>query len=121
MKLFSVFIVVLLLLPLSSVTFATSHEQVNDCSLAWDASPSVDVDGYRFYWGPIPGARGNNHDVGLVLTTTCATLGIVDPGEYFLVARAYNRGGESIDSNEPNFTFIVILPPDPAQNLRLGS
>ncbi len=110
-----------LLLFLSASAFAASHEQVNDCPLAWDASPSVEVDGYRFYWGSTLGARDNNFDVGLVLTTTCSTLGIVDPGEYFIVVRAYNRGGESIDSNEPNFTFIVILPPAPAPNLRLGS
>lgn len=100
---------------------AYAVDVVNDCNIAWDASISADVDGYRLYWGNDPTSMTNGYDTGSTnLTSTCSAAGITSAGDYWMTARAYNQGGESGDSNQENFTFLVILPPAPPTSLTVG-
>ncbi len=116
MKRIQVFIAAMLL---SFSAYAV--DVVNDCNIAWDATISPDVDGYRLYWGSAPDALTNMHDTGNTnLTSTCSAAGITVASEYWMTARAYNRGGESGDSNKENFIFLVILAPAPPTSLIVG-
>lgn len=65
--------------------------------LAWDASTSPNVLGYRVYWGTSQGLWPNMVDVGLVLTYILQGL---PRGTIWLVVTAYNASGESQPSNE---------------------
>lgn len=94
---------------------------VNDCNISWIATISPDVDGYRLLWGTDPSAMNNVFDTGNTdVTSTCSAAGITVAGDYFMTARAYNRGGESGDSNQENFIFLVILAPAPPTSLIVG-
>lgn len=81
--------------------------QVN---LAWDASPTTDVTGYRLYWGTKSQTytAANSVDVGKVLAYNLSAL---TPGTvYFIAVTAYNALKiESPYSNEVSLS--VPLPP----------
>lgn len=68
-----------------------------------DNSPLVDLQGYKVYYGDIPGTYDYSIDVGNVTTTT---IQLNDPSiskgrPYYFVVRAYNQAGvESNFSNE---------------------
>lgn len=74
--------------------------------LAWDASPSTDVTGYRIHQGYATNSYQFHYDAGNVLTfkIPTAALGV----KYFYAATAYNAlGGESVYSNEISYTDPV--------------
>jgi Fibronectin type III domain len=75
-------------------------------SLAWDPSPSQNVDGYRLYYGPTPGAQTVFVDAGL---NTRATVD-VPPGRHYFVARAYNATAESAPSNQVEYVQAAPVP-----------
>ncbi len=64
-------------------------------TLAWNASPSAGVDGYRIYWGGLLGIYTNSVTVGAVTTATLTGL----PTPVYFVCRAFNAEGESDSSN----------------------
>ena len=67
-------------------------------TLAWDASPSVGVGGYRIYYGLQAGSYLFWTNAGLVLTQTVV---LPHPGRWFFAATAVSTNGiESAFSNE---------------------
>jgi hypothetical protein len=79
-------------------------------SLAWDPSPSQNVDGYRLYYGPTPGAQTVFVAAGL---NTSATVDVA-PGRHYFVARAFNAAGESAPSNEVEYVQAApVTTPTP--------
>jgi len=64
-------------------------------TLAWDASPSTNVIGYRIYYGPSSRAYTNVTDVGNALMVT---LSNIPPGvTSFYAATAYDLAGLESD------------------------
>lgn len=78
-------------------------------TLAWDASPSAEVNGYNIYVGGASGVYTNYTSVGNV---TNATLGgLVDGRTYFFAATAISTNGlESVFSNEVEYRVPVDTP-----------
>jgi len=81
-------------------------------TLAWNASPSEEVIGYKIYWGNTNGVYTNSVVVGTNLT---AQVPLLVGHRYYLAATAYGaEGQESIYSNElsvigqPN-TWVTIF------------
>jgi hypothetical protein len=67
-------------------------------TLAWDASPSASIAGYRVYYGTNSRAYGFVTNAGLVLTQRVT---LPHPGRWFFAATAYDANGlESDYSNE---------------------
>lgn len=89
--------------------------QAASVSLAWDASTSTGVTGYKIYVSKMNNVYGPSNsaiDVGNVLTYTVLNL---DQGTtYYFVATAYNPGNESGYSNQVSTTtpWSVPLPPN---------
>jgi hypothetical protein len=84
-------------LPASSVT------------LAWDASPSPEVTGYRIYLGVASGNYTNSAMVGNV--TIQILSGLAGGVTYFFAITAYDASGlESTFSNEITYTTPSGLP-----------
>ena len=72
-------------------------------ALAWDASPSSEVTGYRVYYGAASGNYTNSVVVGSVTTTTIS--GLASGVTYFFALSAYNADGlESTLSSEIGYT-----------------
>jgi hypothetical protein len=98
--------------------------------LAWNASPSPDVDGYRIKWGFAQGGPYPHPvEAGQLLTVT-----IDEPWaagtHVFFTAYAFNVAGESLPSNEVEFVVPMPTPvptptptpaptPAPPSNLQL--
>jgi hypothetical protein len=79
------------------------HPASPGTSFLWDApvggsSPT----GYRLYWGTSSGSypNGPHEDAGFNLSELHNALGLAVDTTYFVVARAYNGDGESVNSNE---------------------
>jgi len=73
-------------------------------TLAWDASPSTDVTGYKLYYGIANRTYTNNIDVGNVLISSISNL--VQQVTYYFAATAYNSNNlESIFSDELAYTI----------------
>ena len=66
--------------------------------LAWDASISPEVTGYKVYWGEQSAVYPNVVDVGNVLTHFVTGLNINQ--FWYFATTAYSPNGESIFSNE---------------------
>jgi hypothetical protein len=82
-------------------------------SLAWDASVTPSVTGYKIYVSTTAGSyTASGIDVGKVLTYTVPVL--AEGTKYYFVATAYNPGGESGYSNEVSTTtpWSIPLPPN---------
>lgn len=77
-------------------------------NIAWDASPSSGVAGYKISYGNASGVYTQTVDVGLVLTTTINNL--TEGMTWYFAAQAYNATLDSGYSNEIN-AFIPV-PPD---------
>lgn len=77
-------------------------------TLAWDASPSPEVTGYRIYYGTETGRYTNSATVGNV--TSASIVNLKWGATFYFVATAYDDTGlESDFSNEVAYT----LPPPP--------
>lgn len=84
-----------LTLPGSNVT-ATA-------TLAFDASPSSNVAGYKIYWGTAPRVYTNSVSVGRS-NTTVSVSNLVQGQKYYFAATAFDALGiESVESNEAIF------------------
>lgn len=77
------------------------HPTISSVTLAWDASTTADVSGYRLWIGFAPGAETQPNDVGNTLTTT---VQITTGTTYYFVVTAYDATGESLPSNEAAYT-----------------
>jgi PKD repeat protein len=90
------------LIYFSSMAFAGS------LNLAWDASPSSDVGGYKIYYGQTSQNYTASVDVGNV--TAYQMTGLQDGATYFFALKAYNtaKSIESAYSNEASATVSTI-------------
>ena len=76
-------------------------------ALAWHASPSPDVSGYRVYFGVASGSYTNSVVVGNVTSNTVS--GLASGVTYFVSISAYTASGlESAFSNE--ISYVPGLP-----------
>ena len=84
----------------------SSHAHVRAAQsvrLAWNASPSSGVTGYRLHYRTSSGTQSTSVDVGDVLTATISNL--EDATTYLCWVTAYNNAGlESSRSNEVSYT-----------------
>ncbi|HYG33960.1 MAG TPA: fibronectin type III domain-containing protein [Clostridia bacterium] len=78
-----------------------------EVTLAWNASSSSSVTGYRVYYGGASQVYTNMIDVGSALTATISNL---TPGiTYFFAVTAYDATGvESTFSNEISYTVPAV-------------
>ena len=99
------------LLLLFSCSLARAVQSV---TLAWNASPSAGVTGYKVYYGTVAGSPSTSVNVGNVTTATVSNLN--DATTYFFSVAAYNSAGvESQRSSEISYT----TPSPPADTYRL--
>ncbi len=90
-------------------------------SLAWDASPTIDVVGYAVHYGGASRAYTNSLDVGD--TTTSTVRGLEDGAIYYFAVTAYDSIGlHSEPSNEIRYQVPIPVPnPDAGVQLIMGS
>jgi hypothetical protein len=69
-----------------------------DVSLAWDASVTPEVVGYKVYYGNSPGVYGTSISIGN--QTTYTVTGLTSGTYYFAVSALDGSGNESDFSNE---------------------
>ena len=83
----------------------TSTVFAGQVTLAWDASSSPDVGGYKVVYGQSSGAYTSEVDVGKQTSNTVANLD--DSKTYYFAVRAYNtdKTVESANSNEVSKSF----------------
>jgi len=81
-----------------------------DVSLAWDASVSPDVVGYKIYVGQSSRTYGTPIVLGNITSYTVTGLG---PGTWYFAATAYDgNGNESDFSNEVSQVIAVVTSCD---------
>ena len=90
------------LLLAASLSLARAVQSV---ILAWDASPSSDVAGYKVYYGTTSGSASQSLDVGKVTTATVSNL--AEATTYFFSVVAYNTL-ESLRSNEVSYRTLAL-------------
>ncbi|HEY5705410.1 MAG TPA: PA14 domain-containing protein [Terrimicrobiaceae bacterium] len=99
------------LLLLLSCSLARAVQSV---TLAWNASSSAGVTGYKVYYGTVAGSPNTSINVGNVTTATVSNLN--DATTYFFSVAAYNSAGvESQRSSEISYR----TPSSPADTYRL--
>ena len=90
----------------------SSHAHVRaaqNVKLAWNASPSSGVTGYRLHYRQSSGGQTTSVNVGNVLTATISNLN--DAAAYLFSVSAYNSAGlESARSNEISYTTPSSAP-----------
>lgn len=91
-----------------TLALVASTAHAVDVSLAWDASASSGVAGYRVYYGTAPGVYTGTVDAGPALSVTVA--GLANGATYYFAAKAYNANTESEYSNE----VALSTPADPS-------
>jgi hypothetical protein len=75
----------------------------SDVNLAWDASVSPNIAGYKVYVGTVTRTYGAPIVIGNQTTYTVTGLG---PGTYYFAVTAFNAAGDESDfSNEVNTTL----------------
>jgi fibronectin type 3 domain-containing protein len=97
-------------LGISLLFFCCLPGFAGDVSLAWDASVSAGVVGYKIYYGPSSGNYNNSAEIGNQTSYTVADL---TAGSYFFAVTARDSAGnESGYSNEVSTVVIETPPPD---------
>ncbi|HEY5743595.1 MAG TPA: fibronectin type III domain-containing protein, partial [Terrimicrobiaceae bacterium] len=87
---------VFLLLLIGSLSIAGALESI---TLAWDRSPSADVEGYKVYYGTTSGSLTQTLDVGNVTSAIVSNLN--EATTYYFAVSAYNSADlESEHLNE---------------------
>ena len=103
---FGRFFWVLALFLISSQAHVRAAQSVR---LAWNASPSSGVTGYRVHYRTSSGSQSTSVNVGNVLTATISSL--EDATTYVFWVTAYNSAGlESSPSNEISYTTPASPP-----------
>lgn len=85
-------------------------------TLAWDASVSSNVAGYRIYQGGQSGLYTNVLDVGYAFTATVTNI-ITGSTNYFAATCYTTNGLESVKSNEA----VYLAAPAPPNNFRISA
>ena len=103
---FGRFFWVIALLLISSQAHIRAAQSVR---LAWNASPSSGVTGYRVHYRTSSGSQSTSENVSNVLTATISDLD--DATTYLFSVTAYNNAGlESTPSNEISYTTPSVSP-----------
>ena len=84
-------------IPLSSAVAATVN-------LAWEASKSSNVDGYKMYYGT--SSRNYPYSVNVGNHTSCSISGLQEGKKYYFAATAYNTSDVESDYSE-EFPYTV--------------
>ena len=85
---------------------------VQNCTIAWTARTESDLAGYRISWGTASGTYTSFANVGLITSTTCATIGITSAGTYYLIVRAFDTSNQlAANSNQVTFTLATVADP----------
>jgi hypothetical protein len=92
---------------------ALASSQAASITLNWDASATPNVQ-YRVKWGFASGQVNQTHvvEAGSLLAATIEEPWAPGSTVYF-TAYAWDEGGESVPSNEVNWTVPLELPPSP--------
>jgi hypothetical protein len=90
-----------LIILVSLVSTQALHAATRTVKLAWKASPSAEVVGYKIFWGTGSHNYQNVRDVKNMLTTSL----ILSETKYYVAVTAYSMTTNSGFSNE------VIVPP----------
>lgn len=100
------------LLALCLLWPALAQAAVQNCTIAWTARTEADLAGYRISWGTASGTYTSFTNVGLVTTTTCASIGITSAGTYYLIVRAFDTSNQlAANSNQATFTLATVTAP----------
>lgn len=93
----------------------------NSVTLAWSASSSPEVTGYRTYYGVASGVYSDSVEVGNMTTTTIT--GLSSGVTYFFAVTAVTAGGlESDFSNELSYTVPAVIPVElPPMQIRVAA
>lgn len=89
-------------IALFSVLLLSTSVDAAQLTLAWDASSSSSVEGYRLHYGEASGSYTANADAGNQLSYT--VTGLAEGTTYYFAATAYGSGTESPYSNEVSYT-----------------
>ena len=77
-----------------------------DVHFQWGESTGQ-VDGYRIYWGDAQNGPYSNQLCEVNGTALDYTASLDETQKYYLVCRAFNAYGESGDSNEVYWNYVV--------------
>src|SRR5882762_1863579 len=95
-----------LLVTLCAVAAGLLRAQAQSVTLAWNASTSVGVTGYRLYWGATSRSYASNTNAGN--STQATVLGLTLGSTNYFAVTAYNSSGlESAFSTEIAYTMPV--------------
>jgi PKD repeat protein len=96
------------ILILFALIYFSSMAIAGSLNLAWDASTSTDVGGYKLYYGQASQNYTASVDVGNV--TTYQMTGLQDGATYFFALKAYNtaKSIESVYSNQASATVSSV-------------
>jgi PKD repeat protein len=89
------------------VTLFAYPAAAGQASLAWNASASATVTGYKVHYGTASASYATHLDVGNVLSVTVPNLAAGTT--YFFAVTAYNSAGESGYSNEASATIPAAV------------
>lgn len=78
-----------------------SSGEIGGINLAWDASPTPDVVGYKVYYGTAPRTYGLGIDAGNV--TSYALTGLIKGRRYYIAVTAYDKS-----KRESSFSAEII-------------
>jgi hypothetical protein len=100
--------------PAAPTGVAASGDDAGCAHVQWSASPELDVDFYRVYYGSAPSAYDEQLDVtGSTGTTVCG----LPSGDYFFAVRAHNAAGllsalsQEVSASVSNGSTQPPLPP----------
>ena len=85
------------------------------CRVTWDANTESDLKGYKLHIGTVSGEYTSSVTINKDLTeVTCAQAGIVEPGTYFVMLKAFDTVGNFSDpSDEDSANLIANMSQKP--------
>jgi hypothetical protein len=87
--------------PIPTPSPTVTPTPIPSVTLAWDAPNDPSIVGYHLWLGFTSRTETLNSDVGNVLTTT---IQLSSGTTYFFYVTSYNKSGDSLPSNEVNYT-----------------
>src|SRR5262245_55921865 len=95
--------------PAAFLFLATGSLQAASVNLAWNASTSPGIVGYKLYYGTRSGAYSASIDVGVATSYTVSNL--TSGATHYFAAVGYNSSrAESPYSNEVSYTVAASVP-----------
>jgi hypothetical protein len=98
-----------------TVPILPQRSPLNSVMLAWDASESIRVNGYRVYWGPASHTYTNSVDAGADLSVIVPRL--LSGTNYYFAATAYNASGLESDYSDEVSCVVPFRTFPPRTNI----